>query len=158
MTGDDLKSKRLAKGWSQRELARRSGLHHGAVQYWERQPILDVRGYAVLRMHEALGWRNLVRESRARHGVLPNEEETDRFVSALVGLSKPLAGRLVDHLVRCGAKTRQGMPCRAQSEPGRRRCRLHGGLSTGPKTRQGRARVAEAQKRRWQRWRRSACS
>ena len=29
------------------------------------------------------------------------------------------------------------------------RCRFHGGLSTGPKTEAGRARIAEAQRRRW---------
>jgi hypothetical protein len=31
------------------------------------------------------------------------------------------------------------------------RCRLHGGKSTGPKTPEGRARIAEAQRARWQR-------
>jgi ABC transporter substrate binding protein len=30
-----------------------------------------------------------------------------------------------------------------------RRCRFHGGLSTGPKTAEGKARIAEAQRRRW---------
>jgi hypothetical protein len=34
-------------------------------------------------------------------------------------------------------------------EPGKRRCRFHGGLSTGPKTTAGRAKIAEAQRRRW---------
>ncbi len=38
-------------------------------------------------------------------------------------------------------------------EPGKRRCRFHGGLSTGPKTDAGRARIAEAQRRRWQAYR-----
>src|SRR5262249_12073701 len=33
--------------------------------------------------------------------------------------------------------------------PGKRRCRFHGGLSTGPRTVEGRARIAEAQRRRW---------
>jgi hypothetical protein len=33
------------------------------------------------------------------------------------------------------------------------RCRLHGGLSTGPKTEAGRARIAEAQRRRWRGYR-----
>nr|WP_105514975.1 HGGxSTG domain-containing protein [Defluviimonas denitrificans] len=51
----------------------------------------------------------------------------------------------------CGAKTRAGTPCRAQSEPGRSRCRLHGGKSTGPKTEAGRVRIASAQRRRWAR-------
>ncbi|WP_318527335.1 HGGxSTG domain-containing protein [Ruegeria aquimaris] len=33
----------------------------------------------------------------------------------------------------CGAKTRAGGQCQARAVPGKRRCRLHGGLSTGPK-------------------------
>ena len=36
---------------------------------------------------------------------------------------------------------------------GKRRCRLHGGLSTGPKTPAGRARIAESQRSRWARFR-----
>jgi hypothetical protein len=31
------------------------------------------------------------------------------------------------------------------------RCRLHGGKSTGPRTAEGRARIAAAQRARWQR-------
>ncbi len=53
----------------------------------------------------------------------------------------------------CGAQTRAGSKCRVRVEPGKRRCRFHGGKSTGPKTAAGRARIAEAQLRRWQRWR-----
>lgn len=56
---------------------------------------------------------------------------------------------------RCGAKTRKGTPCQAPAvwlpgEPAPRngRCRLHGGLSTGPKTPEGKARIAEANRRR----------
>jgi hypothetical protein len=49
----------------------------------------------------------------------------------------------------CGARNRQGKPCAVRVEPGKRRCRFHGGLSTGPKTAAGRARIAEAQRRRW---------
>ena len=32
---------------------------------------------------------------------------------------------------RCGAQTRAGTPCRSPAMKNRRRCRLHGGLSTG---------------------------
>jgi hypothetical protein len=32
---------------------------------------------------------------------------------------------------RCGARTRTGTPCRCPALRGRRRCRLHGGLSPG---------------------------
>jgi hypothetical protein len=49
----------------------------------------------------------------------------------------------------CGARNRQGKPCAGRVEPGKRRCRFHGGLSTGPRTAEGRARIAEAQRRRW---------
>jgi hypothetical protein len=38
-------------------------------------------------------------------------------------------------------------------EFGKARCRLHGGLSTGPKTEAGRARIAESQRRRWRDYR-----
>lgn len=44
--------------------------------------------------------------------------------------------------VRCGARRhRDGQPCRAMSEPGKRRCRFHGGRSTGPKTETGKVRA-----------------
>jgi hypothetical protein len=54
---------------------------------------------------------------------------------------------------RCGAKTRGGDVCKMRVEPGKRRCRFHGGKSTGPKTPEGRARIAEAQRLRWAAWR-----
>ena len=42
----------------------------------------------------------------------------------------------------CGAKTRQGRPCIRRAVAGKLRCPNHGGLSTGPKTAEGKARVA----------------
>jgi hypothetical protein len=42
---------------------------------------------------------------------------------------------------RCGARTRKGVPCLVMVEPGKRRCRFHGGLSTGPRTAEGKARI-----------------
>ena len=41
---------------------------------------------------------------------------------------------------RCGAKTRRGTPCQCPAMANRR-CRLHGGLSTGPKTAEGIERI-----------------
>lgn len=49
----------------------------------------------------------------------------------------------------CGAKTRSGGVCAHKVTPGRTRCRYHGGKSTGPRTAEGRARIAEAQRKRW---------
>nr|WP_297781307.1 HGGxSTG domain-containing protein [uncultured Roseovarius sp.] len=71
---------------------------------------------------------------RARYGVL---EATD--------LSRITCGR--DR--RCRAKTRKGKPCRAKPLPGKSRCKFHGGMSTGPRTPEGRMRIAKAQGRRW---------
>ena len=45
---------------------------------------------------------------------------------------------------RCGAKTRQGLPCQNPAIKKRSRCKLHGGKSTGPRTAEGKARVAAA--------------
>ncbi len=42
----------------------------------------------------------------------------------------------------CGAKTRLGTPCKRQDLLKGGRCRLHGGLSTGPKTLEGKRRSA----------------
>jgi hypothetical protein len=53
----------------------------------------------------------------------------------------------------CGARTQSGTPCLVRVEPGKRRCRLHGGLSTGPRTPEGKARIAAAQRKRWTRYR-----
>ena len=53
-------------------------------------------------------------------------------------------GRAYDSKRRviCGAKRhRDGQPCQAKSEPGKKRCRFHGGRSTGPKTPEGKARA-----------------
>ncbi len=56
---------------------------------------------------------------------------------------------------RCGARCRDGHPCQARvvwdtdnDRPRNGRCRMHGGLSTGPKTQKGRARIAKANRRR----------
>jgi hypothetical protein len=44
---------------------------------------------------------------------------------------------------RCGAKNRRGSPCQCPAMANGR-CRLHGGLSTGPKTAEGIARIQRA--------------
>lgn len=54
----------------------------------------------------------------------------------------------------CGARTRPGGTCGQKVVPGKAKCRFHGGKSTGPKSPEGRARIAEAQRLRWQEYRR----
>ena len=62
----------------------------------------------------------------------------DLWVSEVPKTARPL----------CGARTRKGTPCRARAVEGRQRCRLHGGMSTGPKTEAGKAAIAESNRRR----------
>ena len=45
----------------------------------------------------------------------------------------------------CSAKTRSGSLCQRAGSPKNGRCHLHGGKSTGPRTDEGRARIAAAQ-------------
>lgn len=49
-------------------------------------------------------------------------------------IEKPTRGK-------CGARTRKGQPCQAKAVQGKKRCRMHGGLSTGPHTSKGKARA-----------------
>ena len=56
---------------------------------------------------------------------------------------------------RCGARCRNGSSCKAPpvwdkrlDRPVNGRCRMHGGLSTGPKTEEGRWRIAESNRTR----------
>ena len=54
---------------------------------------------------------------------------------------------------RCGARTRRDQACQAPAVRGKRRCRMHGGPSTGPRTAAGRERSTRA---RWTHGRYSA--
>lgn len=49
---------------------------------------------------------------------------------------------------KCGARCRDGHACLATVVDGTLRCRLHGGLSTGPRTPEGRAAIADSNRRR----------
>ena len=53
---------------------------------------------------------------------------------------------------RCEARTRKGTACQNPPIKGKSRCRLHGGLSTGPKTPEGKAACIAAH---WKHGRRS---
>lgn len=66
-------------------------------------------------------------------------------------LSKRRHRPATDERPRCGAKCRDGRPCSAPAvwragdlEPRNGRCRNHGGLSTGPRTAEGKRRSLEA--------------
>ena len=154
--GAELAARRKAAGLTQRQLAEASGVGRTAVQYWEAAPHLDPRGWAVGRMAEALGWAVWPASETTTHprgdGVLSLSERMDALAAAqLVAFKDREAQRVARRRVRCGARTRKGTPCRNKSEPGKRRCKFHGGLSTGARTPEGIERIREAQRRRWAR-------
>lgn len=176
--GCQIRAARSLLGWSQDELARAAGLHPNAVAYWEQTVAISTgrhQPHACRKMAEALrcagvefvghakpGVRmvenaNYVSRppsrararARARHGV-------KRVLSCLAvlarGKTRPavVAGR--NSSSPCGARTRTGAPCR-RTGLGNGRCANHGGLSSGPKTAEGRRRISEVQYKRWAEWR-----
>lgn len=110
-----------------------------------------------MRMLAALGedpLRYFPNPVRAREGgVLQlSDREKRQMAPRAACIAQPEATQRVT----CGAKTRKDSPCRNKSEPGRRRCKFHGGKSTGPRTVEGKSRIAVTQKRRWADFRRNA--
>jgi hypothetical protein len=83
------------------------------------------------------------------------EDKRKAKVAKCVAQSKKSSGQNLTGRSRklCGARTRSrnGAPCQCKVVPGRTRCRLHGGLSTGPRTPEGKARCAEGVRRHYAR-------
>jgi len=152
MTGDELRALRKRKGLSRPALAALARLHPDSVKYWEGKARIDLRGWAPDRILHALGAGHLSQKDifparRAEGDLRPVTRARNRV---FYDSDFPAVRRTRDR--RCGAKTRKGKPCRAKPLPGRRRCKFHGGMSTGPKTPEGRKRIAEAQRKRWRAW------
>lgn len=95
---------------------------------------------------ENFGPESFRRPKNARDGVL---QTGGNFLTSSRARNKG------SYQLRCGALTRKGTACRCKPLPGKRRCKFHGGASTGPKTSKGRKRIAEAQRQRWAAWRKT---
>jgi hypothetical protein len=103
-----------------------------------------------LRVMPEMAWVNNSEKPRCRaaeaHEFL---EAHARHAPACYGVWRKAEG-MKDRIPRCGAKTRQGIPCKAAAMWSPRsqrhtRCKNHGGMSTGPKTgRRDRARIRTA--------------
>ena len=153
MTGADLKAERKAAGLSQAKLASLAGIHRLSVCYWEKKSVVGRRyDWAANRMLEVLGIKVLyvyAPSTRARgDGVLVDSQQEwlDRQYARLKEKALEQAAR---YRQPCSAKTRKGHPCRLMSERGKRRCKFHGGMSTGPRTAAGKAKIAAVQRKRW---------
>jgi len=77
------------------------------------------------------------------------EELERRLIGA--GVDPEVAGRAADKAFHngplCLAKTRKGTPCLCLGDGRGGRCKLHGGMSTGPKTEEGKRRALAALRR-----------
>lgn len=158
MTGAELAAIRKAAGLSQTELAQRAGIGRHAVSYWECKSQVDRCAWGLCRMAGVLALPDVPERHSApidwaarREAALSTQDAA--FVAMVARLKARSDAVTATRRVRCGAKTRKGTPCRMKSEPGKRRCKFHGGKSTGARTSEGKARIAEAQRRRWSEWR-----
>jgi len=109
-------------------------------------------------MAEALGCADWLASYTITHargdGVLSPFAAMDAWAEAQVAAFKAReAERTARRRVVCGARNRKGMPCRNKSEPGKQRCKFHGGKSTGARTPEGIERIRQAQRLRWARHR-----
>ena len=99
----------------------------------------------VLRLNAISDHHKLVEECR--------ENRTPRWTKGLDGKPKYVGWNQAKRdRPKCGAKTRKGTPCKAPAVPGKKRCRMHGGASTGPRTAKGLKRSLAAANAGWQRW------
>jgi hypothetical protein len=100
------------------------------------------------------------RPDTSAHGA-PNEIEAVAVLDGLNARTRARSSRALTAATvqaerdkrLCCARTRKGFPCVRRVVPGKRRCPNHGGLSSGPKTPEGKARIAAAQRARWERYR-----
>ncbi|MFD1157913.1 HGGxSTG domain-containing protein [Roseovarius aestuarii] len=163
ITGPELKAIRRKAGINQTEMGKLIGASRSGVSYWEtKQHPLTSKQYRFgvpAMMFKVLGIEILpiyLRSTRARgYGVLPLYDAAQAMLDREMERRRAKLQAQMDRRRQpCGAKTRKGHPCRMKSEPGKRRCKYHGGKSTGPKTAEGKARIAEAQRKRWEAYRR----
>lgn len=152
ITGKALAERRMAAGYTQTDLARLVGCGRHAVSYWETKTALSLRWGVPNKIAEQLGIPLPSRNPTAN----PTACRIFSTVRARAnhGVLAPSSGNPVtSRSPHCSAKTRAGHPCKRRPEPGRKRCPNHGGKSTGPKTPEGRERIAEAQRKRWAEYR-----
>ena len=91
------------------------------------------------------GWASSERKARRIATRLPPTPAPIVGQSVIIA---PAPARYRLHRPRCGANTRKGTPCQAAGLGRGGRCKFHGGMSTGARTPEGRARIREG----YQRW------
>lgn len=80
----------------------------------------------------------------SRRPKIPPPERIEKYRALIAGGASPDTAYCVCIAgLRCGARTRKGTPCQAPVVwwRGIPKCKLHGGMSTGARTPEGRARA-----------------
>jgi transcriptional regulator with XRE-family HTH domain len=169
-SGDQLRQARIQANWTQKRLAILAGVHVQTVKYNERRKD-QLDGVACSRFRKALAGsgKSLPELPKRRSAPIASRPMVEPSPVAVV-TTKIQKGNISKTMqpkngfknqnkttepapMRCGAITRKGSPCKAKAVSSRHRCKIHGGLSTGPKTPEGRSKVSAAQSRRWERFR-----
>ncbi|WP_215857926.1 HGGxSTG domain-containing protein [Acidithiobacillus ferridurans] len=96
--------------------------------------------------------QHLARSLGLQYSVLAQATREEEKAARTAGLPQGYQGDFMPYLdaagkPRCAAKTRSGAPCKAQGLGHGHRCKMHGGLSTGPATEEGRQAAKEALER-----------
>ncbi len=150
LSGQDLAAFRQAIGLTQTALAQAADLSRHTVRRWEQKAVVDVEGSTFERLIAVLmpPTQTRFRRHNARTREVKVIHHLQQRVLGACWPAQERAEPATSGSVLCGARTRKDQPCRNMSDPGRSRCKFHGGRSTGPRTAEGRARIAEAQRRR----------
>jgi hypothetical protein len=169
-TGSQIKAARALLGWTIDDLAEVAGVNSNTVIRWEGTLAIPVRvPYGVQRITAALLKNDVIpfaeptpgvrlaekpifatpkARARAGHEVSPATEKISPPALRPIVVKQP-SREPVRPRRACGAHARStGKPCQRPALANGR-CVNHGGLSTGAKTAEGRARIAEAARRRW---------
>lgn len=96
------------------------------------------RAYAI---DQCLTWKERIERAS---GVPPLARE--QVIYPVVNIVNPELLVHDEPSQRCGAKTRKGTPCQCLPVTGKKRCKFHGGLSTGPRTPEGIERIRAARR------------
>jgi len=148
-SGIDLQAERAKSGFTQKQLAEKSGMHVHTIRYWEAKKDQESNGgmfsTALNRMADAMDIPPLYED----YAVRSDKERLSKEMLEWLGLSwlheKPKPARKR----HCGAGLSGGCKCRKSPVKTGYRCAQHGGLSTGPKTPAGIERIKQAQYKRW---------
>lgn len=177
INGNQLRDARKAAGLTQRQLAAVASLHLNSVrrlEWFRDRRILRSSLQALRRCATHLpalpDYLATLSPLHLARGATTKEEGEHILLVTMGARAKPSHGQIEPATTapvrqpaeiqrhprkadrpKCGARTRKGSPCQAPSMPNGR-CRMHGGLSTGARTEEGRQKIRDAQHRRWARY------